>query len=75
MMVGSNVRFIPTFIKEERCSGLDNSVLAKVIYINQEHDFFVAEWVKNGHILREGWKFCDLGQRVKVYGRKQSKRR
>ena len=73
MMVGSMVRFVPLFVKEERRSGEDMSVLAKITYINLDHEYFVAEWSKNGHLLREGWKFCDLGQRVKVYGRKSKR--
>lgn len=66
MGIGMKVRFIPCCAINDK--GPKESVTGKIVYINHEHKFFVAEYDCCGNKQRESFKFSDVGQEVTVYG-------
>ena len=69
--MGMKVRFAPCWVRQEKFNAgerKDANVTGKVIYINWEHRYFVAEYDCQGVKERECFKFSDIGQAVTVHG-------
>lgn len=41
------------------------TVIGTIVYVNAPHRWFLVAY---GESLRTGYKFCDLGDRVELYG-------
>ncbi len=68
--MGQAVRFKP-FEDTKGFGSRDNTqepVTGKVVYINEPHKWFTAEYNCNGVKLRKSFKFWDIGKAVKVCG-------
>lgn len=69
--VGKMIRFIPNFCASERFTPQERKaamISAKVVYVNERHRYFLVEWNPGGVPIREGFLFCDIGEKVRVYG-------
>ena len=68
---GTRVKFLPYFLDsahyspEERAS---RYILGKVVYVNEDHKFFMVQYPSGGVPMRESFKFCQLGNEVDIYG-------
>lgn len=72
--VGQKVRFDPlccvTGFSAEAVRG--NLVTGTVVYVNELHNWFSVEY--GNPKQRASFKFCDIGQGVKIYGNQKSGR-
>jgi hypothetical protein len=71
IQIGQRVRFVPEYMKckpfsyEERRTA---KVTGTVVYINQAHRYFVAEFDCGNTKQREAFKFYYIGKTVRVCG-------
>lgn len=66
---GTKVECIPN--KKARMFGFEDEkrlVTGTVVYINDQHAWFLVEYVEHGQKLRVGFKFWDIGHSVRVCG-------
>lgn len=71
-MLGRKVRFIPAFVPRD-CPANANTqkpeyVTGRVVYVNQKHRYFTAEYGWEGSKQRESFKFSQIGKDVTVCG-------
>lgn len=69
--VGQKVRFDPyreiTGFASEDCRG--KKVIGTVVMVNRPHTWFSVEYDCHGVKLRDSFKFSQIGNGVKLYGR------
>lgn len=68
--VGQKVRFVPLdgikfLYSTEACTA---PVTGVIVYINQRHGWFSAEYCLHGVKFRRSFKFCDVGRDVRICG-------
>lgn len=73
LQIGAKVTFVP-FIEDTRPRTIAEIRDARrkasgtVSYINAPHKYFTVEFDWHGQILRESFKFCDIGEAVIIDG-------
>lgn len=75
MGIGMTARFVPFYDESQKLTKAERreaTVSAKICYINWEHKFFTVEWTSKGEIVRESFKFWEIGKRVTVGGREKN---
>lgn len=68
--VGQKVRFDPFDDTKGfgSRSNKGNTVTGTVVYVNRENAWFLAEYLCAKEKVRTSFKFCDIGERVKICG-------
>ena len=70
-LLGKTATFVPHFTKEKTGKNFledDEPVTGRISFVNAEHGWFMVSFHVGGKIQREGFKFCDIGERVTVNG-------
>ena len=69
-LIGKKVAFIPTMVDAGGSTKVDyiRPVKGVVIYVNERHRYFTAEYYVNGVALRESFKFSGIGKEVTFCG-------
>lgn len=71
--IGQKVQFDPVrehkgFMPKKEKDAKPKIVTATVVYVNEPHKWFTAEYNACGTKLRTSFKFWDIGKAVKVCG-------
>ena len=68
VVVGEKVRFNPTKCMSAKTDAFEQGkdVVGEIIEVNYNHKWFLVEY--GCPALRISFKFCDIGELVKVYG-------
>jgi len=69
-LLGKRVAFIPTMLDAGGKTSVDyiRPVKGVVIYVNEKHGYFTAEYYINSNYIRESFKFYDIGKEVMFCG-------
>lgn len=68
---GQRVRFVPNFnidkIGKDRLCEM-KKVTGTIVYVNEAHSYFTAEYDVQGYKMRESFKFSEYGEAVTPCG-------
>lgn len=58
VQLGERVRFLPPRFNRD---DTENMVTGRIVYINQRHRYYLAEYPAGRHVLREAFKYAEEG--------------
>lgn len=70
-LIGKRATFTPNISgKPDRENGLEfvDKTTGKVVYVNEEHQYFRVEYEAYGHVMNECFKFSQIGNEVVIRG-------
>lgn len=70
--VGEKVRFIPSFVTTQKMMPEELKackVTGEVVFVNYGHKMFTVQYADGDITAKESFKFCDIGEAVKICGR------
>lgn len=70
-LVGKKATFLPNTSDKsgvEQSFGLEEKATGTLIYANKDHRYFRVEYIRNGVLLHECFKFSQIGKDVEIHG-------
>lgn len=58
VQLGERVRFLPPCFNRD---DTENMVTGRIVYINQRHRYYLAEYPAGRQVLREAFKYAEEG--------------
>ena len=58
VQLGERVRFLPTCFCRD---ATENMVTGRIVYINRQHRYYLAEYLAGRQVLREAFKYAEEG--------------